>query len=117
MRPCEIDVERSPRFKRELQTFQQKYPQTLNDVADLFGRIAQNPRETAVGRVQTGNSTQEVYKYYCKSSDLRRGSREAYRIIALYEPDRNLLTPLAMYLKPEDVAAKEVVEAIKALTS
>lgn len=117
MRPCDIDVERSPRFKRELQEFQQKYPQTLNDVTDLFKRISQNPQQTHAGRLQTGSSTQEVYKYYCKSSDLRRGSREAYRIIALYERDRNLLTPLAMYLKPADVAVKEIVEAIGALTA
>ena len=117
MRPCDIDVERSPRFKRELEDFQRKYSQTLNDVSDLFKRIAQNPVQTAAGRLQTGISTQEVYKYYCKSSDLRRGSREAYRIIALHEPDRNLLTPLAIYLKPDEITTTEIAEAIKALTS
>ena len=42
-------------------------------------------------------------------------SREAYRIIALYEHDRNLLTPLAMYLKPDDITKKEVLTAIAAL--
>jgi hypothetical protein len=117
LRPCDIDVERSPRFKREFKAFQEKYRQTVDDVRELFERIAQDPRGTAHARQQTGNEQQEAYKYYCRSRDLKKGSREAYRIIALYEPERNLLTPLAMYLKPNDITIKEVAAAIKALTS
>ena len=117
MKLCDIDVERSYRFKREFQELQKKYRRTIDDVKDLFSRVAQNPRGTARGRIQTGNDQQEVYKYYCKSTDLQRGAREAYRIVALYEPDRNLLTPLAMYLKPADITIQEVVETMKALSS
>lgn len=60
---------------------------------------------------------QEVYKYDSKCTNLQRGANKGYRIIALYETDRNLVTPLAMYLKPNDITTKEVLVAIRALTS
>lgn len=116
MRPCAIDVERSDRFKQEFRDLQQKYPQTIDDVRDLFSRVAQNPRGVAKGqRYPIGKNDQEVYKYDCKCSNLQRGSNKGYRIIALYEPAANLVTPLAMYLKPDDISVKEVVVAIAAL--
>src|SRR5262249_55807550 len=112
---CAIDVERSDRFKREFQAFQQKYPHTIDDVTDLFTRIAENARGAAKGQRYPIGTDAEVYKYDCKSTDLKRGSNKAYRIIGLYEPNLNLMTPLAMYLKPDDITVKEVVAAIAAL--
>ena len=116
MRPCDIDVERSPRFKREFQEFQGQYPKTIDDIKGLFENVAKDPRGTARGRIQIGDE-REVYKYYCKSSDLRKGANKAYRIIAFYEPDRALVTPLAMYLKSrtENIPVREVLLALEAL--
>lgn len=117
MNQCAIDVERSDRFKREFQALQQKYPHTVDDITELFQRVAQNPRAASKrGRYRTGTD-HEVYKYDCKSTDLQKGADKAFRVIALFEPTRNLVTPLAIYLKQDrdDVPVKEVVLAINAL--
>lgn len=115
MNRCVIDVERSDRFKQEFREFQQKYPHTIDDVLQLFSRIADNPRGAAKGQRYPVGTDHEIYKYDCKSTDLKRGSNKAYRIIGLYEPALNVVTPLAIYLKPNDITVKEVLVAIAAL--
>ena len=115
MSQCAIDVERSERFKQEFQALQKKYPRTIDDVSDLFRRISENPRGAAKGERHQLGTDQEVYKYDCKCTDLQRGSNKGYRIIALYEPSQNLVTPLAMYLKPANIEDREIAVAMAAL--
>jgi hypothetical protein len=115
---CDVDIDRSPNFKRNLQALQLKHPRVIIDLREAFDRIEQAPTAACSARRMQLGTNHEVYKYRCKSSDAQKGSNKAYRIIALYERQMNLLTPLALYLKSdaEDIPAKEVLAAIAALT-
>ena len=116
MPPCRIDIEASPTFRRLLLEYQRRYPRTKADLADTFTRIEQDPEHAAHARPLIGFG-RSVWKYRCRHSDLARGVRGGYRIIAVYDAAHTIVRPILLYAKVDqgDVPADRVKRAVKEL--
>lgn len=122
---CRIDIEASPTFQRLLREYQRRYPRTRADLVDAFSRIEQDPEHAAHATPLIGFG-RRVWKYRSKHSDLSRGARGGYRIIAVYDGGNAILWPILLYAKvdrddvPADVvkrAVEEIREALRAASS
>ena len=125
MPTCRIDIEASPTFRRLVRQYQARYPKTKSDLIDAFTRIEQDPEHAAHARRLIGLG-RSVWKYRCKHSDLSRGVRGGYRIVAVYDATNAILRPILLYAKvdSDDVspdvvkrAVQELREALKAAGS
>ena len=116
MRRCRIDIEASPTFQKLLRRYQRQYPKTKDDLADAFDRIEQDPEHAAHATPLVGFG-RAVWKYRCKHSDLARGVRGGYRVIAVYDAARAILWPILLYAKVDqgDVSAEAVKRAVQEL--
>ena len=112
---CRIDLA-SPTFRRLIAEYQRRYSRTKDDLAKAFSRIEQDPEHAAHARRMIGFGA-SVWKYRCRQSDVSRGTRGGYRIIAVYDAANAILRPIVLYAKVdrEDVSAAEVKRAIQEL--
>jgi hypothetical protein len=117
---CRIDFR--PAFLRIVATQQRQYPQVNKDLKDLFEHVVQAPTKAAgARRYELGYDDYEAYTYDCKSTDMRKGAKNAFRVVAAYEKKTNVVTPISMFYKGdlEYMPADEVfraIESIKAAT-
>lgn len=71
------------------------------DVKDALQDIARDFRSAKhANRIQAGDLT-EVYKYRQKCTDLQRGARGGWRIVAVYVKRKDTLYPVIIYPKTE----------------
>ena len=116
MPPCRIDLEASPTFRRLFREYQRRFPHTRADLVDAFSRIEQDPEHVAHARPLIGFG-RTVWKYRCRQSDIARGVRGGYRIIAVYDAARAILRPIVLYAKMDrdDVSPQVVRRAVEEL--
>ena len=112
---CRIDLA-SPTFRRLVAEYQRRYPRTKADLTDAFARIEQDAEHAAHARRLIGFGS-SVWKYRCKHSDLSRGVRGGYRIIAVYDAARAMLWPILLFAKVDrgDVSRDVVKRAVEEL--
>ena len=112
---CRIDLA-SPTFRRLVAEYQRRYPRTKKDLTDAFNRIEQDPEHAAHARRMVGFGP-GVWKYRCKHSDVSRGVRGGYRIVAMYDARHAILRPIVLYAKVDmgDVSAEAVRRAVEEL--
>jgi len=113
---CRIDLDSSPTFRKLLRKLRRSYPQITDDLREIFEKIEEDYRRAA-GAAAIPGFGEEVWKYRCKSSDLKRGAQRGFRIVAYYDSERNVLHPILVYTKPqqEDVSPEEIEGAISGL--
>lgn len=116
MPSCKIDLEASPKFKKLIKNYKRPYPRLLKDLEEAFERIEKDYTTEANARAIVGFSN-KVWKYRCKSTDLRKGASKALRIIAFYNEDNSTLYPMLVYLKSdqEDVSREEIEKVVSEL--
>ncbi|MCI0484964.1 MAG: hypothetical protein L0Y78_10325 [candidate division NC10 bacterium] len=116
MPPCRIDIDASPTFQKLLRKLQRTCRKINEDLTEAFESIEKDYTKAAQANA-IPKYANTVWKYRCKSSDLRRGAQGGFRIIAYYHQSNGTLYPILIYLKTEkeDVSAEEIQKAIQAL--
>ena len=103
MSKCIVDATASPTFRRDVKTLNKTYRHVSEDLQRLFVAIAAeyDMACNATRLKMYGNADHlkgRVWKYDCKSSDLRRNPRECLRVIAIL--DENETTSQLPVMKP-----------------
>ncbi len=88
-------------FKKQIKSHLKKHKNLLNDTINLLTKFDKN---TAV------HIGHHVYKIRLKSSNLKRGKRNSFRLIILLIEVDNLITPITLYFKgdKENISKKEI---------
>jgi mRNA-degrading endonuclease RelE of RelBE toxin-antitoxin system len=94
--PTIIDQTCSQNFLRQLKALQKKYRRAGDDVAGALSDISK-ARKTAHSANAVPGYDQTVWKYRCGSSDMKRGSRGGFRIMARYYAESDTLVPFTIY--------------------
>jgi len=114
---CRIDLS-SPTYLRSLRQLRKKYRNIEDDLAKTF-RIIEGDHETpGAHAVSLHGFGRTVWKYDCRSSDLRKHPRECFRIVAVFLDDnRETLYPIILYFKGDkgDTTEKEIKHAMREL--
>ena len=114
---CRVDLHRSPTYKYLLERHKARFPRIENDLGDSFWvDIARDYRNARQAESVPGFKN-TIFKYRAKCSDMRRGARGGYRVIAYYHLPENTLFPLLLYHKSDqdDTSAEIVQQAIDEL--
>lgn len=114
MAGCRINGTSSPQFNKLREHWKRVYPHIDDDLSEAFRAIGENMNANKASRLQSGPNL-EVYKYRQNSSDIKRGAKYGWRIIALYEKSTGTLYPILVYPKPvwSDANKNTVSEAIR----
>lgn len=113
---CYVDFKRSPTFQSLLASLKKRFPRIEEDLAVIWVDIAKDYRNARQAE-SVPRFKDSVFKYRAKCSDMSRGSRGGYRIIAYYHREKNTLYPILIYHKSdqEDVDPKTVATAVEEL--
>lgn len=94
---CSISSYRIPSFSRDISKLRKKYRNIEGDIEALFEKIEKNYRAAASAQAIPGYSN-SLWKYRCRSTDLKRGGRGGFRVIC-YLDDTQTMYPIAIYVK------------------
>ncbi len=99
------DIYLSEPFKRSVKRLLKRFPHAKKDLGMALEEIAESP---ALGVLIPGSGG--VRKVRVRSTDLRRGKSGGFRLVYLYEPERQLVIPLLAYAKSDraDVTMREL---------
>jgi len=112
--PCLVDPDRSASFRALLNSLRKRFPHLVDDLAEIWPKIATDYRNACGAEsIPTFNDT--VFKYRCKSTDLRKGAANAFRVIAYLHATNNTLYPLFLYYKGDlaNLGAKAIAGLVK----
>lgn len=98
-------ITQAPSFEKELKRLRKKHPQIDNDIREFKIAVENSHR---IGRAIPGYD-ELIWKYRFKSSDMKKGARDGYRIIGYLHSDEDLFL-LTMYYKGEkdDISKNEI---------
>jgi hypothetical protein len=110
--PCLINSELSPTFRKLLANLQKSYPHVGDDLKELFDSVAQDYRG-AKGARSVPHFEDRIWKYRQNSSDIKRGARYGFRVIAYFSA--GTLYPIIVYAKPQlsDVSDRQIELALQ----
>ena len=113
---CRVDLSRSPTYKYLLKCLKSQFPHVEDDLNEIWPDIARDYRRARQGE-SIPRFKDTVFKYRCKCSDMRRGSRGGYRVIGYYHQPENTLFPILLYHKALqlDVDAEIITQALREL--
>jgi len=113
---CFLDKERSPSFTSAVSALRERFPNIDNDLDQIWVDVATDHRN-ARGAESIPKFNDTVFKYRTKCSDMNRGSRGGYRIIAYYRKETNVLYPIFIYHKADqsDINVKETTKQVNEL--
>lgn len=94
---CNIPSFRIPAFSRDVSRLKKKYRNIEGDIKVSFERIRGNYRAAAFAQAIPGYSNR-LWKYRCRSTDMRKGGRGGFRLIC-YLDDAQDMYPIAIYAK------------------
>ena len=94
---CSVSSYRIPSFSRDVSKLRKKYRNIERDIETLFEEIKQNYRTTASAQAIPGYSNR-LWKYRCRSTDLKRGRRGGFRLICYLSATQEMC-PIAIYVK------------------
>jgi hypothetical protein len=114
LEPCKIDTEASHQYGILLRRLRKAYPHIEADLQPAFEDIQKDFRGARHATCIPGFDG-KLFKYRQNSSDIKRGARYGFRIIAYYHKDSNTLFPLIVYAKPimEDYDRNELKRIVK----
>jgi hypothetical protein len=96
--PCFVDYKRSPSFTAQVASLKKRFPHIEQDLDEIWPLIGLDRRNNCQGEsIPTFNNT--VFKHRCKSSDMRKGGRDAFRIISYYHEPTNTIYPIFIHPK------------------
>lgn len=98
MQVCRVDDAKSSSFRRTLKKLRKKYPKAADDVAAALAEIAKD-HVTACNAAALPGYHGLLWKYRCRSSDMKRGQSGAFRIIAYFDEQDRVLYPMLIYWK------------------
>lgn len=112
--PCIVDSQRSLSFAKLLKSLTKRFPKIADDLAEVWPKIEQDYRQ-ACGAESIPGGHDNIFKYQSKSTDMRKGAKNAFRIIGYYHAATNTLYPLFMYYKGDlsTISAKAITELVK----
>jgi hypothetical protein len=85
-------------FKQQLKKLMKKFPHADRDLLDALENL--NPEnEVSIGK--------SIYKIRTGSSDMKKGKSGSFRTYIYFYRQKNLLVPLCIYAKPEQVSISE----------
>jgi mRNA-degrading endonuclease RelE of RelBE toxin-antitoxin system len=109
---CYVDLQRSPTFQSALGSLRKRFPRIDDDLKEIWPDIARDFRHARQAESLVGFKN-TAYKYRAKCSDMKRGSRGSYRVIAYYHEPKNTLYPVFIYHKSDqDDVDKRTVSAV-----
>jgi mRNA-degrading endonuclease RelE of RelBE toxin-antitoxin system len=114
--PCFLDKERSPSFTSAVSALRERFPRIDSDLNEIWVDIALDHRNNR-GAESIPKFNDTVFKYRTKCSDMKRGARGGYRIIAYYHMKSNILYPIFIYHKADrsDINIKETQKQVAEL--
>jgi mRNA-degrading endonuclease RelE of RelBE toxin-antitoxin system len=88
-------------FIRTVARLRKKYRSIESDLDQMFDRIAQDP-ESQANATPIQGWRRKIWKYRCRSSDQRKGSRGGFRVLCYFHKDHRFVIPLMVYAKSEN---------------
>ncbi len=106
---CFVQVEATPRFKRDLRTLAKKYRSIRNDVQPVIEQLEAG--ELPGNRIS--GIGYEIFKLRVRNSDIKKGKSGGYRLI-YYVKTATGIVLLTIYTKSEqaDIAADDIRDII-----
>jgi mRNA-degrading endonuclease RelE of RelBE toxin-antitoxin system len=92
---CLIDSRRSPTFNRQLKELAKRYRHIETDLANAYAEIIKD-RLAACNACQVPGFEQ-VWKYRCDSSDMKRGQSGGFRLMTVWSEPESTLYPFCVY--------------------
>ena len=113
----DVDAEASSNFRRNVKRLAKRFPNIEADLQDFFAAVRKNHRQKC-GATVIPHCHQSVWKYRCKSSDLKRGQSGGYRVICYVNSNRSRIYPIAVYAKSDqsNISTSEINRLVKALS-
>lgn len=114
MPPCLVDPDRSSSFANALKPLHKRFPHILEDLEEIWPKIAADYTQAAGAECIPGGKGL-WFKYQSKSTDLRKGARNAFRVIGYYHELTNTLYPVFIYYKGDlsTIGPKAIGELVK----
>lgn len=108
--------EATPSYLRCLRHLKKKYAHVEKDIGAALFEI-ENDCLMACNATAIPGYSQKLWKYRCGSTDMGRGRRGGFRIIAYIDHSRQTLYPLLVYAKTEqeDASAEQFKKTIAEL--
>jgi mRNA-degrading endonuclease RelE of RelBE toxin-antitoxin system len=112
---CYVEF-RSPTFKILLDGLKKRFPHIEEDLKEVWVDIATD-HERARHADPIPRYKRIIWKYRAPCSDMQRGAKGSYRIVAYFHQPKNTLYPILIYHKAErsDVDDKTIAAAMKEL--
>lgn len=112
-----VQVDTSSNFRKNVKKLAKRFPNIERDIQEFFAAVKQNYRQKC-GATVVPRCHKSVWKYRCKSSDLRRGQSGGYRIICYVDSNHSVIYPIAVYSKSDqsNISTAEINRLVKAVT-
>ena len=94
---CNVSHHRIRAFSKDVSKLRRKYRSIDDDLKVLFEEIGKDYRNVASAQPIPGYSNR-LWKYRCRSTDMRRGGRGGFRLICYLDDSQNMY-PIAIYAK------------------
>lgn len=111
-----VQPDTSSLFGKKVKRLAKRFPNIEKDLQEFYSAIEENHRQKC-GAAAVPKFGESVWKYRCRSSDLKRGKSGGYRIICYVDSDLFLIYPITIYAKADqsDITASEINKLVKAL--